>query len=518
MATPEQNMLLAMQLFQRPADQYREDSAMRNNVMLRLVQAKQEEQLRRDLAIQQATREDARWDAQGKREDARIKASDTRQEQSIASAERRQQKAQTEKERLDIENEIDRFYRLYTGAAERAGMTPNKRETYPTTRAGLGQLQADAASAEFAVQKRQDQLSATAMLTELESAQAEVDAIAARRQEFAKPSASDQKIARSTAVQALQEKLDEFPSVKKLGDPAIQKGLAALRSGDPAEAGKLLGSDVLQAFDATYEQVLQQLPGTRVRMQQSAQLQQTESQARANLDKYRSLLAQAASKNPTLAEGFAKSQKGIRSLMTTEAAAPRPTIEDVMRRQFGDAPPADGGIVPPPKSEPAPTFLPPRLNSLQYGTPASAGMVGFQGASTPPSLSKRMNATPSADVPAPIIQVPPREPAPMIRIPPPEPAPIIQLPPDMGGAAGYPAFRDSLGSSAVNQLIRRPVAQEFSRTQDLYGDKQADPDYVRSLQIQRLTELLHGGQFNTSDERALARSKIYELLGVAPSR
>lgn len=512
MATPEQNMLLAMQLFQRPADQYREDSSMLNNVMLRLAQAKQEEQLRRDLATQQATREDARWKAQGEREDARIAASDKRQTETIAAAERRQREAQTEKERLDIENEIDRVYRLYAGAAERAGVTPNKRETYATTRAGLGQLQADAASAEFAVQKRQDQLSATAMLSELDSAQAQLSEIEKRRQEFAKPSASDQKIARSTAVQALQEKLDDFPSLQKRPN-AINPGLAALRRGDSKEAEDLLGRDVVLAFESTYAQALEQLPGTRVRMQQSAQLQQTEQQARANLDKYRSLLAQAASKNPTLAEGFAKSQSGIRALMTTEPA-PRATIEDVVRRQFGDAPAPAAA----PKASPSPSFKVPNVNSLQYGSPASAGMVGFQGASTPPSLSNRMNAAPAAAAPAPIIAVPPREPAPIIRIPPPEPAPIIQLPPEAGGAAGYPAFRDSLGGSAVNQLIRRPVTAEFARTQNLYGDKQVDPEYVRRLQMQRLTELLHGGQFNSPDERALARSQIYELLGVSPVR
>lgn len=492
MATPEQNMLLAMQLFQRPADQYREDSAMLNNVMLRLAQAKQEEQLRRDLATQQATREDARWKAQGEREDARIAASDKRQTETIAAAERRQKEAQTEKERLDIENEIDRVYRLYAGAAERAGVTPNKRETYATTRAGLGQLQADAASAEFAVQKRQDGLSATAMLSEYDAAQAELAEMAKRRQEYAKPSASDQKIARSTAVQALRQKLDDFPSLKKLGDPAIQRGLAALRNGNPAEAQEILGRDVVQAYDATYAQVLEQLPGTRVRMQQSAQLQQTESQLRSNLDKYRSVLTQAAAKNPTLAEGLAKSQRGLRSLMTADAPVERPSDEEVLRRRVGDAPPpAAGGIVPPPKSTPAPATT--QLESWMYGKPPPAG----------------------AAAPAPIIQVPPREPAPMIRIPTNEPAPIIQLPPDMGGA-GYPAFRDSLGSSAINQLIRRPVDAAFSRTQDLYGDKQVDPDYVRRLQMQQLTELLHGGEFNSPDERALARSRIYELLGVAP--
>ena len=510
MATPEQNMLLAMQLFQRPADQYREDSAMLNNVMLKLAQAKQEEQLRRDLADMQAKREDARWDAQGKREDARIAASDKRQAETIAAAERRQKEAQTEKERLDIENEIDRVYRLYAGAAERAGVTPNKREAYPTTRAGLGQLQADAASAEFAVQRRQDGLSATAMLSEYDAAQAELDEMAKRRREYAKPSASDQKIARSTAVQALQQKLDDFPSLKKLDDPVIQRGLSALRNGDTAEATSILGRDVVQAYDATYAQVLEQLPGTRVRMQQSAQLQQTESQLRSNLDKYRSVLTQAAAKNPTLAEGLAKSQRGLRSLMTADAPVERPSDEEVLRRRGGDAPPpAAGGIVPPPKSSPAPATT--QLESWMYGKPAPAAAPSPR---APINLSERMRA-PVADVPAPIIQVPPREPAPMIRIPPPEPAPIIQLPADMGGA-GYPAFRDSLGSSAVNQLIRRPVDAAFARNQDLYGDKQVDPEYLRRLQMQQLTELLHGGEFNSPDERALARSRIYELLGVAP--
>lgn len=510
MATPEQNMLLAMQLFQRPADQYREDSAMLNNVMLKLAQAKQEEQLRRDLATQQATREDARWKAQGEREDARIKASDDRQTATIAAAERRQKEAQTEKERLDIENEIDRVYRLYAGAAERAGVTPNKREAYPTTRAGLGQLQADAASAEFAVQRRQDGLSATAMLSEYDAAQAELDEMAKRRREYAKPSASDQKIARSTAVQALQQKLDDFPSLRKRPD-AIEPGLAALRRGDTEEAGDLLGRDVVQAYEATYAQVLEQLPGTRVRMQQSAQLQQTESQLRSNLDKYRSVLTQAAAKNPTLAEGLAKSQRGLRSLMTADAPVERPSDEEVLRRRVGDAPPpAAGGIVPPPKSSPAPATT--QLESWMYGKPAPSAAPSPR---APMKFSDRMRAAPAADVPAPIIQVPPREPAPMIRIPTNEPAPIIQLPPDMGGA-GYPAFRDSLGSSAINQLIRRPVDAAFSRTQDLYGDKQVDPDYVRRLQMQQLTELLHGGEFNSPDERALARSRIYELLGVAP--
>jgi hypothetical protein len=359
MATPEQNALLAQGLFRQPAEDYAANSNQRMKILMGIAQANREEQLRRDLATQQATREDARWRAQGDREDARISASDARQAATISAAERRQTAAMRDKERADIENEFDRLYPQYAAAAARAGLEVKQRTDYETSRSGIGQLAADFETARVGYSEKNLMLAAESTIAELEDRKAQLAEQKNRIAELSKASPEDEKMARANAVAALRKAVanKEIESLEKLGPKAIDKGMAALMRGDKGEAARYLGDEAIGLFDNAFDQTLFQLPNVKSRMQEKAQAQQLLLALQREVSGVETAARTAAGANRYLAEGLKKSRTGMQQLM----APP----EEPRRKSTFDS------VTPPP--QPA-----------QTGQPAPMGAVTTPAAGTRP--------------------------------------------------------------------------------------------------------------------------------------
>jgi len=357
MATPEQNTLLAMQLFGRPADEYAANNNQRLKVMLGIAQANREEQLRRDLATQQAQREDARYKSLNDREDARLKASDTRQAATIAAAERRQTEAQKEKERADLDNDFGRLYEQYVAAAVRAGGAVKQPADYPTGRAGLWKLAADLKTAEVGYVNRQLEISADAMIAEKEEKHNELTAGQKRLQELSKPSEQEEKIARSAAVNAVRAALENDPD--RFGKPskdAITKGINALAGGNRNIATKYLGEQALVDFESAYQQTLFSLPNTKAQLQEKTQTQQYLLAVQRDASKVDSDLRRAAATNPFLAERLKQSR--LQQIMVNPPAEPtrRRTPEELFPAPQGGG--GSGEIIPEPPAAPAKPMQP----------------------------------------------------------------------------------------------------------------------------------------------------------------
>lgn len=367
MATPESNTLLALQLFGRPAQEYQERSDQKLRVLLGIAQANKEMEARRQLAELQASREDARWRAQGEREDARITAAD-----------KRQAKANQEKERADIENEIDRGYPLYAKAAQRAGLPVKKRTEFESTRAGLGQLQADYAEAEATFTNKQMGLTADSAIAELDAKRTAVREAEERLRELSMPSEADQKIARSNAVTAVKMAIEngDLESTKKLRKDAISKGLDALARGDQELARGFLGDEALRAFESGYDQTLMTLPNVKARMQQQQQVFQQVQGLKLDLQRTESDFRKVQATNPILAEKLTAARTsqpapsdGLQQLMGVGGGAGRkPSFGDVTPpKKTGTTAAAGTSNFVAPKAEPDTAYQYPALSVFGAG-------------------------------------------------------------------------------------------------------------------------------------------------------
>jgi hypothetical protein len=389
MATAESNALLAQQLFMRPAEEYADRSNQRLRILLGIAQAEREEQLRRDMAAQQASREDARWKAQGEREDARIKASDDRQARMISEAERRQTAAAKEKDRADIENEFDRLYPQYAQAAALAQIPIKERSAYETSRAGLGQLAADLKAADVGYRNRQLELSADASISELEDKRSAIEEAKKRTEALSKPTPEDEKIARQNAVSAVRTAIEQgdIESTKKLSRRAVSDGLAALASGDDAVARRLLGDEAIRAYEYGFEQTLMQLPNTKARMQEQRLVHQEYQSLLGDMRRTESDLRRAQVSNPYLATKLKDTRAAsMQQLMGVPAEKPRAlTFDDITppRRTAGSGGPAPIISIP----EPTPPAAPPNIFNMMGGLPL-------------------MRSTLSAPIPAPVPEDP----------------------------------------------------------------------------------------------------------------
>lgn len=334
MATPEQNMLLAMQLFQPTAQTLQQIGDARTNVALKMAlmdrdernrQAAAEASYRRAVDVEnlRLKHDDARIEAAEARSDARILASEKRAQTAAGATAQRAKDAQQAKDKADIENEFDRLYPQYAQAAARAGITIKQREDYPATRSGLGQLAADLKTAEVGFQTSRESSAATALLGGLEDKRAELTQAKAALDELSKPSPEDQKFARQRAAEAVQQAIEanSFPGSEKIKKDARTKGISALRAGNDFEAKKFLGESAMAAYETEYEKTLMALPNTRSRLQLRAQGQQQLLALQRETSMLESDLRKAAATNPALAKGLTD-RRSAAQIFSPEAEPP----------------------------------------------------------------------------------------------------------------------------------------------------------------------------------------------------
>lgn len=296
MATAESNTLLARELFMAPARQYEEQSGNRLAMMLKIAAAAREERLRRDLATQQAQREDARWTAQGAMEDARIAASDARTKSN-----------QEAREAADIQNEIDRVYELYVAFAQRSKIPVKERSEFPSTRAGLGMLQKEAKLAEMGYQEANLERSAKTIVAGVEQRYNALEEQKKTIEALSEPTKEEIGVARNSAATALAKLLEPGADLnpdKKINAEQAKRGLAALRRADETEAKRILGADVVERFAAGVQGALFQMPNFKAKMAAKEQEEKRLTQLQSDFSRAISSSEVAAAQNPFLADGL----------------------------------------------------------------------------------------------------------------------------------------------------------------------------------------------------------------------
>jgi hypothetical protein len=359
MATPEQNALLAIQLFGAPAEQFNQQNNARTNLLLNLTNRNREEQLKRDLANQSydksmelarysADREDTRQLGYERRQKTQLEAMQTREDTRATESDRKQKEALSARDKSDILNEIDRLYPQYAAAAARAKLPIKDRTEFAETRAGLGQLAAELKTAEVGFEQMRFELAADASIAELEEAKGALNATKSRLLELSKPSPDDEKFARTRAVTALKQAIEsgQIESTKKLRPDAIRKGLAELGKGNDETATKFLGEEAIGAYQGAFEQTLMSLPNMKARLQERAQTQQQLLQLQTVTSRIESDLRKGAAANPFLGEKLKASRTGLQDLMTPVEPAKRArSFDEIFQKPgAGAATPARTGV------------------------------------------------------------------------------------------------------------------------------------------------------------------------------
>lgn len=336
MATPEQNALLALQLFGAPAAQFNAQNDARTNLLYKLTMQNREDALKRELANQgydksmelaryTGDREEARQLGAERRQTKQLEAMQTREETRATEAERRQATALAASESKQISAEMNRLYPQYAQAAARAGIEIKQRADFDESNEGLGQLAAELRTAEVGFEQKRMGLAADASIAELDEAKGALGAAKNRLRELSKPTPDDEKFARTRAVGALKQAIEsgQLESTKKLRKDAISKGLAELSEGNDETAGKFLGKEAIVAYQGAFDQTLMSLPNMKVRLQERAQAQQQLLQLQTMTSRIESDLRKGAAANPFLAERLTKSRTGLQEMMMPVEEAPK---------------------------------------------------------------------------------------------------------------------------------------------------------------------------------------------------
>lgn len=336
MATPEQNALLALQLFGAPAAQFNAQNDARTNLLYKLTMQNREDALKRELANQgygksmelaryTGDREEARQLGYERRQTKQLEAMQTREDTRATEAERRQAAALAASESKQISAEMNRLYPQYAQAAARAGIEIKQRADFDESNEGLGQLAAELRTAEVGFEQKRMGLAADASIAELDEAKGALGAAKNRLLELSKPTPDDEKFARTRAVGALKQAIEsgQLESTKKLPPAAISKGLAELSKGNDETAGKFLGEEAIVAYQGAFDQTLMSLPNMKVRLQERAQAQQQLLQLQTVTSRIESDLRKGAAANPFLAERLTKSRTGLQEMMMPVEEAPK---------------------------------------------------------------------------------------------------------------------------------------------------------------------------------------------------
>lgn len=389
MATPEQNALLAIQLFGAPAEQFNQQNNARTNLLLNLTNRNREEQLKRDLANQSyekalelarysGDREDTRQLGAERRQKNQLEAMQTREDTRATEAERRQTASLDAREKQQIVAEMNRLYPQYAAAAARAGAEIKQRSEFDESNEGLGQLAAELRTAEVGFEQKKMGLAADASIAELDEAKGALGTAKNRLLELSKPSPDDEKFARQRAVSALKQAIEsgQLESTKKLRKDAISKGLAELSKGNDETATKFLGEEAIGAYQGAFDQTLMSLPNMKARLQERAQAQQQLMQLQTVTARIESDLRKGAAANPFLAEKLTKSRTSLQEMMSpAEPSKKSRSLDEIFQKPgAGSATPGTTDADPEQKQTSAPTYKYPALSLFGLGERMGAGM------------------------------------------------------------------------------------------------------------------------------------------------
>lgn len=505
MATPEQNALLALQLFGAPVDQFNRQNDQRTSLIYRLAESQGADDLKRELANQQyqkalelaaltadrnretqgyiADRQDTRDNAITKRQDSQLKALQTREDTKAKEAQDRQDNAIASAEKKQLRGDITKAYAIYADEAANLGEDVRERSEFDDSVEGLGSLQAEMARLHRTRIQRDQSAAAQSAVGELDDASKQVADHQKNLEALMKPHPEDIQFAKTRALDAVRQALDAggITGAPKVDSSAGKKGLAALQRGDDNEAGKLLGMEAINSFQQAYEQSLMAAPNAKARMQQVTVAQQNFQQAQRNLATIQSDLRKAAPTNNALATKLTERRSGLESLMMpgAETAPQAPRSFDAIT---------------PPRAAPA-TQSPgvtPTIGSPQTSTARAV----------PNLFALQLGGLPQGNTAA---------------------APAIIGPPAQSGGgmaavmapASLPAtnIAPTTGSAFVDERLKGLIAPAFAQAQQINTDPATSKQQIAAA----LQALLASGKFGSTPEyQAFSRGQIAKLLGQIP--
>lgn len=342
MATPEQNTLLALQLFQPIADQAKQYSDARLNLLTRIAEIQNQERFQKELAAQQAqTQLNYGTQMENLRAaNAQALAKDTMDRQLAVT--KQQQDALDDR---DFKKAFALNYPIYARAAAVLGKTPKPASSYEQSWEGLGQLQGDMTDLQEQAAKHEKSEAAKGVVAVLDQSTQQLENAIKARNEGMKLSAADQQQARNFGIKALQSaaQTGAIPNLD-INSPKYTQAVAALSKDVPdiATASQMLGPAGIQAYAGGVQQGLMALQNDKDRIARITSLSRDVQAAQRGASESLSRLMALAANNPQL--GSALQQRNAELLKINQQAdnitsGPQtPDTNSVFRQMVGSAP------------------------------------------------------------------------------------------------------------------------------------------------------------------------------------
>lgn len=382
MATPEQNALLAMQLF-RPAAEVVTDANDRKVALLqrfaelanaqRFQQSQAQQQQANQIQLE-TMRDTNQRSLEGMRTDNATKLETMRTDSASRLAkEATERQTQLEKARAgdtdtrDLRKQFALAYPVYAQAAATVNKNAKALKDYDETWEGLGELQADMSTLKEEAQSQKENAAAQGVVAILDQATQSLADTIRVRDEGMKLTASDTAAARSMGLRALQQaatngNIPIEPKGKKW-DTAI----AALSKDQPdiEVAKQILGPSGFQAYASGVQQGLLALANDKERIAKVRALNADVQVAQRGASEALNKLLQYTATNPKLGPALADRNTKLQALTKTAGApsdAP-PDTQSVFKSLIGPGPAPQAPGAPTPAGTP----------SAGTNLPASAG-------------------------------------------------------------------------------------------------------------------------------------------------
>lgn len=380
-ASPEQNALLALRLFQPVTDSMANGASNRTAVLLRLAEARNQAASQQALLAQQQR---GQVDLENMRNSNSVTLEGLRAQnsQSLAQREydlRRQEDAdmldrqlavtkqqQDALDKRDLNKQFSLNYPVYAQANAVLGKTPAPLSTYDYSWKGLGQLQADMKTLGEEATKHERSAGAQGVLAILDQSTAQLEGAIKARDKIAQITPEDESSARSRGVAALTAAAQNgtIPGLDPKSDK-FKSAIDALNKDQPdlTVASQILGPTGIQVYANGVHQGLQLLQNDKNRIARIADASRQITAAQRGASENLTRLTALTANNPELGEALAARNSRLQSVQSradTSTSAPPPDTQSIFTRLTGVPPPAGaaapGGV--PAPGAPAPTGNP----------------------------------------------------------------------------------------------------------------------------------------------------------------
>lgn len=368
MATPEQNTLLAQQLFQPATQVITNDAQQRTNLLARIVETLNDQRFKREQATQaQGNAVNLENLRAANSQSLADKTTDRQAMLADKSFDRQMhvsKLAQDAAELKELHRTFALAYPIYAQAAEKAGVEVMPYSDFEQSWDGIGELQAEMAAVKEKAEKRDNSLAAQPLLGALDNAIHELRVSQAAFRERTRLSDEDQAAAKTAGLGALQQaKLTG--GIAGINDAKFNAGVAALTAGDDVTARRTFGEQA-PALMGIYEQAQQrarlQIMNSPERRAEIQALNRDQIAARNIVRSTENQVGQLGVKNPEIGAGWAARHAEAANLEReqerTQSDADR--NQALFRAALPD--PAAKPIAPPAPTVASPTYKYPALS------------------------------------------------------------------------------------------------------------------------------------------------------------